>query len=91
MFQVFATPSIDLSAAHNLITDTKLPKNVLPNHYTLELKPNFEDNSFSGTVKINISFIEESKEIFLHTYSELEIQESTVKVRQISSIRYLRV
>lgn len=74
-----------MSAAHSLISDTKLPASVLPNHYTLEIRPNFEENTFGGSVKINVTFAEDAKEILLHAHAELEIQESSVKVRQIAA------
>lgn len=75
--------SIDLSAAHALIPDTKLPTAVVPNCYTLELRPDFEDNSFSGKVIINVTFVEDASEILLHAHSDLEIQQNAVTVREM--------
>lgn len=75
--------SIDLAAAHSLIPDTRLPGNVQPNCYTLDVRPNFEDNVFGGNVKINVSVVEDTETILLHAHFDLELDESEVKVIQI--------
>lgn len=72
-----------MSAAHALISDTKLPTAVVPNCYTLEIRPDFEDNTFCGKVIINVTFVEAASEILLHAHSELEIQENAVKVHEM--------
>ena len=70
--------SIDLIAAHGLISDGRLPREVIPNRYKLDIQPFPNDGYFKGTVKINITWVERTDEITLHADAALEIVETLV-------------
>lgn len=70
--------SIDLIAAHGLISETRLPREVIPNSYFLDLRPYIEEGYFEGKVKINITWQEPTSEITLHAHQDLEIKNITV-------------
>lgn len=75
--------SIDLSAAHSLISDSKLPGEVVPKNYTLDLRPNIDDNTFTGKVKIVLTWQEPTNQITLHASHDLEILTSDVKIHRL--------
>lgn len=75
--------SIDLSAAHSLISDSKLPGEVKPNNYTLDLRTNIDENTFSGKVKIVVTFHEPTNQITLHASHDLEILSSDVTIQRL--------
>lgn len=75
--------SIDLSAAHSIISDSRLPGEIIPNNYTLDLRPNLADSLFSGKVKIVLTWQEPTNKISLHASHDLEIVDSDVKLMQI--------
>lgn len=79
--------SIDLSAAHSLIADSKLPGEILPTKYTIEIRPNLEEYNFWGKIKIGLIWQEPTNKIVLHASNELEIADDDVKVLQYSSER----
>ncbi|XP_017774148.1 PREDICTED: aminopeptidase N [Nicrophorus vespilloides] len=70
--------SIDLIAAHGLISDNRLPRNVVPTFYKLEIQPIPETRTFKGTVWINMTWVTATDEIVLHADEELEINEVDV-------------
>lgn len=72
--------SIDLSAEHSLISDSRLPKEITPNSYDIELRPLIEDSTFTGTVKINCSWQEQTNKITLHAHHDLQIADSDIRV-----------
>lgn len=74
--------SIDLSAEHSLISDSRLPKEITPNSYDIELRPLIEDSTFTGTVKINASWQEQTNKITLHAHHDLQIDDSDIRVTQ---------
>lgn len=74
--------SIDLIAAHSLISDTRLPREVTPNSYILDLHPYPEEGSFTGRIKINITWQETTDRITLHAQEDLVINHSEVSVTQ---------
>lgn len=75
--------SIDLSAAHSLISDTRLPGEIIPNNYTLDLRPNVEESTFTGKVVIIMTVHEPTNRVVLHAAHELEIAENEVKLTQV--------
>lgn len=77
--------SIDLSSAQKLITDNRLPTDIEPTSYILNLHPDFEASTFTGNVKINLTWRAEAKVIELHTHYDLQIDESNVRVRLLSA------
>jgi aminopeptidase N len=75
--------SIDLSAAHSLISDSKLPGEITPNNYTIDLRPNMEESTFTGKIKIVLTWQEPTNQITLHAAHELEVAESDIKLTKI--------
>lgn len=74
--------SIDLSAAHSLISDTRLPKEIVPTSYTLDIRPCFDEFTFTGKVKINVTWQEATNKISVHAHHDLEILNTDVVVTQ---------
>lgn len=73
--------SIELSSAQKLITDNRLPTDIEPLSYILQLHPDVEASTFTGMVKINLTWRAEAKVIELHTHYDLQIDEANVRVR----------
>lgn len=65
--------SIDLIAAHSLISDTRLPREVTPNSYNLQLEPNPSEGTFKGRVRINVTWQEPTDKITLHAHEDLDV------------------
>jgi hypothetical protein len=80
VFVQLSTASIDLSSLHPLLAESKLPGETKPINYTLKLKPNIEEMSFEGEVKIFAIFEEPSNMITLHASPELDIKENEIKL-----------
>lgn len=78
--------SIELSSAQKLITDYRLPNDIEPLSYILNLHPDFEASTFTGHVKINLTWKAEAKAIELHSHYDLQIDESSVRVRLLNGI-----
>ncbi|XP_050303847.1 aminopeptidase N [Anthonomus grandis grandis] len=70
--------SIDLIAAHGLISDTKLPRHVTPNFYDLHLQAFPTFGNFSGKITINTTVQHHTNEIVLHKHEALVIRTLTV-------------
>ncbi|XP_037950575.1 aminopeptidase N [Teleopsis dalmanni] len=71
--------SVDLSASQALISDVRLPKDVIPENYELRLYPNIDDCTFEGNMKMNIFWKEDSKKISFHAHYDLQIFNITIK------------
>ncbi|XP_062121831.1 aminopeptidase N [Drosophila sulfurigaster albostrigata] len=76
--------SIDMSAAYSLNTDDRLPKSVLPISYEIHLEPNYEECTFSGLIKIKLSWAADSKKISLHAHHDLNINDRKIKMHKIN-------
>lgn len=61
-----------------MISDTRLPREVTPHAYNLELQPFLEEGYYKGKVKIGVTWQEPTKEVALHAHQELEISEVVV-------------
>ncbi|XP_070504171.1 aminopeptidase N-like [Chironomus tepperi] len=72
--------SIDLSATHSLVSETKLPGEVVPNNYTLDLRPNVDEATFTGSVVIVVTFQEPTNKVVLHASHSLDIAENEIKL-----------
>ncbi|KAJ8917173.1 hypothetical protein NQ315_012665 [Exocentrus adspersus] len=70
--------SIDLIAAHSLISQEKLPQDVTPNGYHLTLQPFPIYGYFVGTVRINVTVQQDTREIVLHTHSSMVVLDTAV-------------
>ena len=58
---------------------SRLPENVLPNSYSIELEPSEDMNSYTGKMEIKASITKTTKEIILHS-KDLEIKSATICV-----------
>ncbi|XP_058446864.1 aminopeptidase N [Malaya genurostris] len=74
--------SIDLSASNPLIPDAKLPSDLVPVNYTLRIKLNAEQLSFSGAVNITMACTKRTNQINLHAHNNLQIDEVNLDVIQ---------
>lgn len=61
------------------MSDHRLPRHVLPRHYTLELVPDLADHTFAGTVAIDLDVVEATDRIVLNA-AELLIGEASIIV-----------
>lgn len=75
--------SIDLSAAHSLISDSRLPGEITPNNYTIDLRPHIEESTFTGKIKIVMTWQEPTNQITLHASHDLEVAEPDIKLTKI--------
>ncbi|KAF5327080.1 hypothetical protein D9619_004508 [Psilocybe cf. subviscida] len=62
-------------------TSNRLPTTVRPTHYDLTLKTDIHASSFQGVLKIELSIIEESREIVLHS-ANLLILNASIKTSE---------
>uniref|UniRef100_A0A1A9WGS8 Aminopeptidase n=1 Tax=Glossina brevipalpis TaxID=37001 RepID=A0A1A9WGS8_9MUSC len=76
--------SVDLSATRALISDVRLPTEVVPTGYDIHLYPIIEKDSFTGTVHINISWSQPIKKISLHAHYDLNLNERTLNLLKIN-------
>ncbi|XP_023303104.2 aminopeptidase N [Lucilia cuprina] len=83
-FSVKIKRSIDLSASHALIPDARLSKDVLPSGYKIDLRPNMNENTFTGSINMNLSWSVPTRKISLHAHFDLEINERSIKLLKIS-------
>lgn len=81
--------SIELSSAQKLITDNRLPTDIEPLSYILDLRPDFESSTFTGKIRMNLTWKAESKIIELHSHYDLQIDENTVQVRRLDGDEYV--
>lgn len=83
MFQIYGRHiqkrSIDLIAAHGLITDPKLPEDLVPQDYIIQIHPLPDKGIFSGKVSINFTVQSPTKTIALHCHPDLELVETIVR------------
>lgn len=77
--------SIELSSAQKLITDYRLPTDIVPESVSLDLYPDMATSTFTGKMKVNITWKAETKAIELHAHYDLNIDESNVRVRLLKS------
>lgn len=77
--------AIDLSQEKKLISESRLPQDLVPNSYKLDLHPNFQDNTFHGRVLINATVLKWTNEIQLHSQVDMQIDTHDVLVRRTNS------
>ncbi|CAH0553112.1 unnamed protein product [Brassicogethes aeneus] len=70
--------SIDLIAAHGLITDTKLPQDLIPHEYLIQIHP-LPEGVFNGKVSINFTVQQHTDTVALHFHPDMELLESSVR------------
>ncbi len=59
--------------------DHRLPRHVLPRHYTLELAPDLSAHTFTGTVAIDVEVVEATDQIILNA-ADLVIEAASILV-----------
>ncbi|XP_055696927.1 aminopeptidase N isoform X1 [Phlebotomus papatasi] len=74
---------IDLSSTYSLISDTRLPGDFIPLNYTLDLRPNLSESTFTGKVRIIVQCNETSDRITLNAHQELHIERSDIKLKRV--------
>lgn len=84
LLSICSTQASPLSLSRIAVTKTsavdyKLPTHIVPQHYTIELEPNFNTDTFNGSVTIEFTVASESNNITLHT-RELQIDNSSITV-----------
>ncbi|XP_044740664.1 aminopeptidase N isoform X2 [Chrysoperla carnea] len=88
--------SIDLNAAHMLISDARLDKAVIPTAYKLEFTAEPEEGKFNGVVWINVTWLEPSDEIKLHVHQDLQVTQAVaiepkLKTENVRIVRTERI
>jgi len=61
------------------MSDHRLPRHVLPSHYTLELAPDLSDHTFTGTVAIDVDVVEATDRIVLNA-ADLVVLDASILV-----------
>uniref|UniRef100_A0A182FIT5 Aminopeptidase n=1 Tax=Anopheles albimanus TaxID=7167 RepID=A0A182FIT5_ANOAL len=72
--------SIDLSATNPLISDVRLPADLVPVSYSLYLHPDLQRATFTGTVNITILCTKRTNQITLHAHHDLRVDEVNLTV-----------
>uniref|UniRef100_A0A182SLF0 Aminopeptidase n=1 Tax=Anopheles maculatus TaxID=74869 RepID=A0A182SLF0_9DIPT len=72
--------SIDLSFTNPLISDTKLPTDLVPSGYSLFLHPMLEKSTFAGHVNITMMCAKSTNQITLHAHHDLTVDELDLEV-----------
>jgi hypothetical protein len=75
--------SVDLTDPKAHVDDSRLPRDVIPTAYHLDLHPFLEEGFFKGRVLINITCCEATNMIILHAHEDLQIAHSEVTVKQL--------
>ncbi|PNF41264.1 hypothetical protein B7P43_G01487 [Cryptotermes secundus] len=75
--------SVDLRDAKAHVDDSRLPRDVTPTAYHLDLHPFPEEGFFKGRVQINVTCHEATNIIILHAHENLRIAHSEVTVKQL--------
>lgn len=77
--------SIDLNDVYySKMRQYRLPKEVTPTSYHLEIEPFIEEAKFNGRVKINLTWADTSDRIILNVHPDLQISETTIRLIQLS-------
>lgn len=72
--------SIDLSATNPLISDVRLPTDLVPVSYSLYLHPDLQRTTFTGAVNITILCTKRTNQITLHAHHDLRVDEVNLTV-----------
>ncbi|XP_046740953.1 aminopeptidase N [Diprion similis] len=77
--------SVDLNEVYSMIGSYRLPKEIQPTSYRLELQPFIKEGKFKGRVKIHIVPTDKTDRITLNVHPDLQISHSDVRVTQLDS------
>lgn len=83
-FKAAVKRSIDTSASYALLTDDRLPTDIIPQSYEIHLEPNYEKGTFSGHVKINLVWKSDTNKIALHAHFDLNINDKKIVLRKLN-------
>lgn len=83
--------SVDLNEVYSMIGQCRLPKEIRPSSYRLELQPFIKEGKFKGRVKINITWVDTTDRITLNVHPDLQISHSDVRVTQLGPFKTLVV
>lgn len=84
-FQATQRRSIELSAAHQLISEARLESEVKPLSYILDLNPNMDKSSFTGVVRINLTSTAVVNSISLHSHFDMVIIASEIRLKEVQT------
>lgn len=68
-----------ISQSRSLAEDYLLPGNVVPSLYELVLEPDFDTDTFNGSVRISVTIVSTTNTIILHA-NQLDIDESSISL-----------
>ncbi|KAH8270161.1 hypothetical protein KR018_005007 [Drosophila ironensis] len=74
---------MDNSAVHVKLEE-RLPKEITPLSYAVYIEPNIETKDFNGAIQIHLKWILDSKKIFFHAHSDLDINENQITLKMIN-------
>lgn len=72
--------SIDLSATNPLIPDNKLPTDLVPVKYALQLDIDADQLAFHGNVNITMACTKRTNQINLHAHHDLHVDEENIEI-----------
>ncbi|XP_017846387.1 aminopeptidase N isoform X1 [Drosophila busckii] len=79
--------SIDASAAYTVLTEDRLPNDISPQSYDIHLEPNYDELSFSGLIKMNLSWNSDSKKVWFHAHYDLNINDRKIRLSEINGVQ----
>ncbi|XP_026832531.1 aminopeptidase N [Drosophila erecta] len=82
-FKGFVNADIDFSSLH-VISEVRLPNDVLPLNYEVLIEPHIDNQSFEGSVKIHLRWIEDAKKVNFHAHDSLLIDDRQIKLNRIN-------
>ncbi|XP_043064421.1 aminopeptidase N isoform X2 [Drosophila ficusphila] len=74
---------IDFSTV-NIISEVRLPSDILPLSYEVNIEPNFESQNFKGNIKMHLKWILDSKKVHFHADFNLIIDERSIKLSRLN-------
>ncbi|KAH8379861.1 hypothetical protein KR009_007687, partial [Drosophila setifemur] len=69
----------------NVITEDRLPKEVIPLSYEIQIDPDIEAKTFNGNVEIHLKWVSDSKKVYFHAHLDLLIDHRKIKLTKINS------
>ena len=85
ILQIEAKRSIDLNDVYlSKVNQRRLPTEVVPNSYHVELQPFIGNDKFNGRVRIHVTWTDISDTIVLNAHPDLAITKYNVKIIQAS-------
>ncbi|XP_034660437.1 aminopeptidase N isoform X1 [Drosophila subobscura] len=76
---------IDVSSLYMGISEDRLPKEIVPLSYEVQIEPNIEEQTFTGYIKIHLRWINDLKKISLHAHFDLTLEDKKIKLKQMTT------